>query len=100
MQRILEGRKWGFFLEKKVSVIPRGLNKEGNGTLHSSQASDLLGRNGWLRILQDAPEMSVADLTLPFEEKTKRESVMSEFCDWAKKMKIYTFGRSSTSSFE
>jgi hypothetical protein len=61
---------------------------EENGTLHSSQASDLLGGNGWLRILQDAPEMFVANLTLPFEEKMKRgggeRRRISEICDWGK----------------
>jgi len=37
----------------------------GTGYLHSGQASDLGGRNGWPRILQHTSEMFVADLVLP-----------------------------------
>lgn len=52
---------------------------DGNGTLHSSQTGDLLGGNRWLRILQHASEMFVANLALPFREKKKQR--ISEFWD-------------------
>ena len=79
-----------------MSVIPRGI-EYGNRTLHSTQAGDLLGGNGWLRILQHASEMFVANLVLPFRE-TKKVRI-SESCDCRAKYR-YTFGRSSTASFE
>ena len=68
MRHILEGGRSGFFLVSHTSGI-----KYRNGTLHSCQASDLFGRNGWPRLLQHASEIFVANLALPFKEKMKWE---------------------------
>ena len=95
MRHILEGGRSGFFLVSHTSGI-----KYRNGTLHSCQASDLFGGNGWPRLLQHASEMFVANLALPFKEEMKWEKKRYQNSVVGEKTKRYTFGRSSTASFE
>ena len=95
MRHILEGGKSGGFSVSHTSGI-----KYKNGTSHSCQASDLFGGNGWPRLLQHASEMFVANLALPFKEEMKWEKKRYQNSVVGEKTKRYTFGRSSTASFE
>jgi len=69
------------YLEIEMSDIKSQQTWQSTRDIHSSQARDLLGGNGRSHVLQDAPEMFVADLLLPFQEKKKKTS---EFWDGAR----------------